>query len=312
MSDAVVEFEAKKLGQIGSLYYLRHQSVHHLSQRLLGSKGLSMFALAKFLADCSEFTEFPMRHKDDEYNADLAERLPFKVEAPMDSPHTKALLLVVAHMFAVPMPIQDFFTDLRSFLDQSVRIIQAMLEVLLTRKETEGTLRSVLNLLLLNQCLAMGTHPWADLSKFMLGRKVSGLLPVVLEQVHAGERVAGLDGKSVQLLKKMPLARIKVGSMSYDRTVKVTISHENVADQFCQTPLSMTEAQNTGGKRRRVAWWLVVGSQETGEVLSAKRLTVTKERPKSVEVRIPDNSVRYKVLLVSDCYIGIDQEQTIE
>ena len=315
-SDSGTVFEGKQLGQICALYYLKHESIHHLSRRLIGSgaQGLSLLELARVLSDCAEFNEFPMRHNDDEYNQDLANRLPIKIEAPMDSPHTKGLLLVIAHMFAVPMPIQDFFTDLRSFLDQSVRIVQAMLEVLLIDPTSRGTLRSVLNLLMLNQCLALGTHPWADTTQFMLGRKVKAFdqpFPALLEAVQV-DRVPGVDTKAVQLMKKMPLARMTVVPTDSERTVKITVSHANKADAFCQTPLSMTDAQNTGGKRRRVAWWVVVGSEETGHVVGAKRVSVTQERPRSVEFRIPDNSVRYKAFLVSDCYIAIDQERNIE
>lgn len=41
----------------------------------------------------------------------------------MDSPHTKAHLLFQAHLSRLPVPT-DYVTDLRSVLDQCVRIIQ--------------------------------------------------------------------------------------------------------------------------------------------------------------------------------------------
>ena len=305
-------FEPNRLGQIASMYYLKHESARHMSASISRDAvgGKSVLALAKILADCAEFDEFPMRHKDDVYSGELAETVPFKVDEKlmkMDDPHTKGFLLIIAHMFGLPMPIQDFFTDLRSLLDQSVRILQAMLEICLLQKEESGTLRTVLNLLLLNQCMSAGTHPWCNLTKFMLGRPVKGFdgpFVDLLEKVH-NERIDGIDGKQVSFLKKLPLARLAVLGADEGGKVTVNVSHANSADEFFVTPLSMTEAQNSGGKRRRVAWWIVVGSEQTGEVTMAKRITVTKDRPKKIE--IPTTGKPQTLFLLSDCYFGIDQ-----
>lgn len=40
------------------------------------------------------------------------------------SPHTKAFLLLQAHFSRLPLPCVDYITDLKSVLDQSIRIIQ--------------------------------------------------------------------------------------------------------------------------------------------------------------------------------------------
>lgn len=50
-------------------------------------------------------------------------------EHQFDSPHVKANLLLQAHFSGVPFPISDFNTDLKNVLDQSVRILQAMVDV---------------------------------------------------------------------------------------------------------------------------------------------------------------------------------------
>lgn len=57
---------------------------------------LSFFA--KILCDANEFAELPVRHNEDELNAELAKDCPLAVpQSAMDSPHTKALLLLQAH-----------------------------------------------------------------------------------------------------------------------------------------------------------------------------------------------------------------------
>ena len=65
-------------------------------------------------------------------NADLAKNCPINVEEkcmPMESPHTKTHLLLQAHFSRLQLPCSDYSTDLKSVLDQAIRIIQAMIDV---------------------------------------------------------------------------------------------------------------------------------------------------------------------------------------
>lgn len=47
--------------------------------------------------------------------------------AILDSPHTKTLLLFQAHFSHLQLPCADYYTDLKSVLDQSMRILQVIL-----------------------------------------------------------------------------------------------------------------------------------------------------------------------------------------
>lgn len=56
---------------------------------------------------------------------ELAKRCPIPVEEfTYDSPHTKANLLFQAHFSRLSLPCSDYYTDLKSVLDQAIRIIQ--------------------------------------------------------------------------------------------------------------------------------------------------------------------------------------------
>lgn len=46
-----------------------------------------------------------------------------------ECPHTKTLLLLQAHFSHLKMPCSDYITDLKSVLDQSIRILQAMIDI---------------------------------------------------------------------------------------------------------------------------------------------------------------------------------------
>lgn len=56
---------------------------------------------------------------------ELAKLCPLQVDSlSMDSPHIKALLLLQAHFSHLHLPCSDYYTDLKSVLDQSIRILQ--------------------------------------------------------------------------------------------------------------------------------------------------------------------------------------------
>jgi activating signal cointegrator complex subunit 3 len=58
-----------------------------------------------------------------------------------DNPHTKTFLLLQAHFSHLPLPNTDFATDTKSVLDQSIRILQAMIDVVAEKGWLATTLR---------------------------------------------------------------------------------------------------------------------------------------------------------------------------
>jgi hypothetical protein len=53
--------------------------------------------------------------------------VPLAVSAPtLDSPHTKADLLLQAHLERAPLSISGYVTDTKSVLDQALRLHQAL------------------------------------------------------------------------------------------------------------------------------------------------------------------------------------------
>lgn len=66
-----------------------------------------------------------MRHNEEQLNSQLAQQLPLQVEPhSFHSAHTKALLLLQAHLSHAPLPCSDYATDTKSVLDSALRICQ--------------------------------------------------------------------------------------------------------------------------------------------------------------------------------------------
>ena len=56
-------------------------------------------------------------------------RIPFRSQPQFDSPHLKTNLLIQFHLSRLEFPRIDYVTDLKSCLDQIIRIIQALIDV---------------------------------------------------------------------------------------------------------------------------------------------------------------------------------------
>ena len=85
-----------------------------------------------------------MRHNEDVLNEALSHLVPIKVpKYDLESPHVKANLLLQAHFDRCPLPITDFVTDTKSVLDQSIRVLQGMIDL----SAHKGYLETTMNLI---------------------------------------------------------------------------------------------------------------------------------------------------------------------
>lgn len=105
-----------QLGYIASFYYLSHQTVQTMQNKLQENTGID--ELIDVLSKAEEFAGLPVRHNEDVLNEALAQLVPLKVpKHDMESPHVKSNLLLQAHFERSPLPITDFITDTKSVLD---------------------------------------------------------------------------------------------------------------------------------------------------------------------------------------------------
>ena len=157
-------------GKIMSYYYLSHLTIRHL---LSSANPAAAFAdVLAWMSKATEYDELPVRHNEDLINAELSRALPIPADQlglPMWDPHVKAFLLLQAHFSRVDLPISDYVGDQISVLDQSIRIIQASIDVL-----TElGYLESVEQMVTLLQCVKSARWPSDPPASVFLGVEAS-------------------------------------------------------------------------------------------------------------------------------------------
>lgn len=156
--------EATFLGKVASYYYLHYRTpinfrthfrkLHAQLDSLSADQGQPeqqqwlLFKLCQLLCDAQEFSEVPVRHNEELLNAELAVTLGLCDEpqgqthpgqrgqgqlgrylGSLESSHTKALLLVLAHLQQAPLPIADYVNDTKSVLEQLPRVLNAMIDI---------------------------------------------------------------------------------------------------------------------------------------------------------------------------------------
>ncbi|KAJ3082711.1 activating signal cointegrator 1 complex subunit, partial [Quaeritorhiza haematococci] len=212
--------EPTTIGRIASFYYLHYTTVGMLKQRLTGNyrfKGnvddgepeYGDFAkLARILCDVPEYEELPVRHNEDLLNKELEKKLPVPAMEPYrrsgstfggpprfqgyDSPHLKAFLLLQAHLDRMTsLPCSDYSTDTISVLDQSIRIMQAMVDI----SADSGFLATSLGIMNLMQCIKQALWP-TDCDLLSLPFMTPELLPSLK---HHGKSV-----DSIRELARLP------------------------------------------------------------------------------------------------------------
>ena len=125
------DVDSTPLGKIMSYYYLSHLTIRHLLSK--ATQQATFPDVLAWMCLATEFDELPVRHNEDLINTQLSENLPLKADGlglPMWDPHVKAFLLLQAYMSRIDLPISDYVGDQNSVLDQSIRIIQASIDVL--------------------------------------------------------------------------------------------------------------------------------------------------------------------------------------
>lgn len=323
------DVDSTPLGKIMSYYYLSHKTIRHLIKN--AKKDASFEEVLSWMCGATEFDELPVRHNEDLINAEMAKNLPMRADSlglPMWDPHVKAFLLLQAYFSRIDLPISDYVGDLNSVLDQSIRIVQASVDVL-----TElGYLSSCTMMVTLLQCIKsarwpndgpLSILPGVDADKERDRAKKAGSHLQSLTQIHEIPKPTlyklltdlGLSRGSQPEIQKIvdTLPDLKFNVMEVNALgLTVSVARHNAAiqpDYRIYAP-KYPKPQSEG-------FFLVVADPAKDEVLALKRInwpptgkrggrSAEKPTSRSTIKLTPENAERkIDVLLLSDAYVGM-------
>lgn len=320
--------ESTSLGKIMSYYYLSHKTIRSLIKH--AKKDGRFEDVLSWMCLAAEFDELPVRHNEDIINAELSRNLPLNAEnlgLPMWDPHVKAFLLLEAYMSRVNLPITDYVGDQNSILDQSVRIIQASIDILCEL----GLLSSCIMMITLLQTLKsacwpddepMCILPGVNVNKERKKAKVDEWRPSLLEITTRSKHMLkdlllsiGVPVKYLSQAEKvvdtLPVLKIGVGDVSaITLTVNVTRINTAVHPDYSIWAPRFPKPQSEG-------FFVVVADVVKDEILALKRIgwqcgmqrrhDMYMPMVKSV-FKLPSSSGlsrKVDVLVISDSYVGM-------
>ena len=147
--------EATYLGNYTSFYYMSYKTAKFFNDTLKAN--LSIEELINVLTLSEELSHVPVRHTEDEINKQMAQELPIKnPKFNYGKAATKGNLLIQAHFCRMEMPISDYRTDLKTVLDNCIRILLFMADIC----KEKNILDTLLNILTFIQMIMQGL--WMD------------------------------------------------------------------------------------------------------------------------------------------------------
>jgi len=325
--------EPLMLGRVASYYYLQYPSVALFAANIKANSSLE--TLLETLCGVAEYDELPVRHNEDKLNTELAQVVAdaggFEVDVRLaEDPHVKTSLLFQCHFLRLPLPLSDYYTDTKSVLDQAIRILQAMIDV----TSDAGWLQTALNTMNLMQMIMQGRmvtesslltlpHVKRDNLRYLEKQNVS-ILPQLMDlcardkgrarKILAGSGISARKvDQTIDLCLRLPSidAKATVETTKGDaknKTVHVTLKR---AGSKCgsKAPNSYTPRFP---KVKEEGWWIVIGDSANDELLALRRISFGDRA--SVKLKCPSSSSpsarspKLVVYLMSDSYIGLDQE----
>ncbi|KAK7927081.1 Sec63 Brl domain-containing protein [Apiospora marii] len=313
------------LGKIMSYYYLSHKTIRHLVKH---AKPKATFGQAlQWMSSATEYDELPVRHNEDLINAELSRNLPFSANdfgLPLWDPHVKSFLLLQAHMGRIDLPITDYVGDQTSVLDQSIRIIQASIDVL-----TElGYLSSCLEMIKVLQCIKSARWP-QDLPLSIL----PGVNVNELKDTTSLKKLATLSRpQTEELAKKLHVPSSQVGRFTRAASIlpNLNVKADNVTAQSLTVSLKRTNpiVEREGRvyaprypKPQTEGWFVIICNAASDEIIAVKRAGWSQGPGKSVGIgtkptakvslKLPEperdgKGRKVDVLVLSDSYIGLE------
>ena len=310
-------------GKIMSYYYLSHRTVRHLLETV--KRNASFEDVLAWICLATEYNELPVRHNEDLINTELANLLPIKTDVlnlPMGDPHVKTFLLLQAHFSRISLPISDYVGDLNSVLDQSIRVLQASIDIIAEL----GYLASCCQMITLLQCVKSAR--WSKDSPMTIfegidadwveGDKTEDLSLKEASTMSLSKRefIATRLGVPPKTRPRLLKAIAKLPDLSIDATEVTALSITlNIVRKTSVNPENRMYAP-CFPKPQTEGFFVLLLESGKDEIVALKRVSWPQSRNQAstskprirTTIKIPqsEGDRRMDVLVMSDGYIGME------
>ncbi|CAI5529834.1 unnamed protein product [Closterium sp. Naga37s-1] len=293
-------------GLIASQYYLHFTTAALFTANLTSppaAAAITLETVLHVLCGAAEFDELPVRHNEEFVNAELAKHVRWKVDhRTYDDPHTKTNLLLQAHFARLAMPMSDYETDLKSVLDQTMRVLQAMIDTaatagwlqpsLLTMRLTQMVIQAVW--CDLGSPIAMLPHVTPSLEDALSAARLASLSTLLsasphhLRQLLSSHLSPAARADFLQALGMLPRVSMSVrvlpsGTADGEKTpaksaaagTAPVVVEVSLRRSRPHQPHSLRAYTPFFPKVKEEGWWVVVAAADSPTLLALKRVSFT-------------------------------------
>nr|WJH19483.1 U5-200K [Euglena gracilis] len=312
------------LGMIASYYYTQYTTLELFAQAL--APRIKLKGLIEILASASEYDTLPVRYHEDDALAKLGAHCPHKLPDPKwTDPHTKANVLLQCHFSRRRLPA-DMEDDRKVVLEKAIPLVQAMVDVIASNR----WLTPALAAMELSQMLTQGLwdkdpillqlpHFTPALAKKCSAKGVESVFDLLeLEDETRWELLGLSDAKLHDLAVvcnqypnvNVDFSVLEPTDLHAGQPVTVSVSLERELDEA--EPVPKVSAP-LFPKEKDEGWWLVLGDAKRNQLFAIKRLTLQRKARVNLEFMGPKpGQHRLTLYLMSDCYLGCDQEYEVQ
>lgn len=293
------------LGRIASYYYLSYKTITIFSKEL--KHDMTIIECLRALCNAQEYAELPVRHNEDGINEELSKRCRYPgASGTFDSPNTKAFLLFQSHFSRLPLPSTDYVTDTKSILDQAIRVLQAMIDIVGENGWLSSTLRMTQLMQMIIQARwidhsALMTLPHVDAEQLGYFANLPKSLPEFCSTINDFDKLINyfnndeFSSRQIEdiydFVKSVPVISVRLGlqEMADNRSTSVEVidmkkNTRQVLELFANGDYTLhinLRRINPGGtkgnkfkfgKNKDEGWFVILGDVGANEVWAMKRI----------------------------------------
>jgi len=311
------------LGMIAAYYNISYVTVEVYTLSL--KERTKLKGLLEVVSSSAEFETIPIRRHEESLLRRIYDRVPVKLEqVNFEAPHFKTFLLLQAHFSRLQLP-PDLVADQALVLEKVMNLLSACVDVM----SSNAWLNALGAMDLSQMCvqavwerdppLKQVPHFEPDVIKRCNDAGINSVYDIMEMEDAQRDELLQMDGRQMR--------DVAAFVNSYPT---LDVSHELVKGEYTSsTPIVLQvslsrdadEEEDEGDvsvvapyfpRKKMANWWIVVGEQSTRQLLSIKRVTVSKSLNVKLEFTLPKGTHALKLYAICDSYVGADHDINLE
>lgn len=309
------------LGIVAAHYNLSHLTIEMYALSI--QPGTRLRGILEILAAAAEFDSLPIRREEWRDLSALYERCPVQSQASpsWDDPHAKAMVLLQSHLSRMSLT-PDLEQDQRVILPIALRAAQAMVDVIASHGWLQPALAAMEMAQMLIQAQWDSESPLRQLPgmtnamlKIASELSIESVFDLIDDEDKRNTLSARIDQSQLAALatavNKYPNVELDYQLSAQETEAGVPISVQAQLKRLDGPVSDLTVPAPFFSDPREEAWWLCLGSPSERTILAIKRVACKPGQSVcqiTLDFTAPPTSVSLKLYLISECWLGCDQE----